>query len=83
MFGLSKEKDVVNGLEQNETMMTHRESDKKIQGKKVIWAVTNKRLLCVNKGSKSIMNSYDLATIVVIVKNKKKLHEICINWGFN
>jgi hypothetical protein len=71
MFGLSKEKEVVNGLEQNEIMMTHRESDKKIQGKKVIWAVTNKRLLCVNKGSKSILNSYDLATIVVIVKNKK------------
>ena len=71
MLGLGKEKEVVNGLEQNEIMMTHRESDKKIQGKKVIWAVTNKRLLCVNKDNKSILNSYDLATIVVIVKNKK------------
>ena len=73
MFGLGKSKGKanVNGLEQNEVVMTQRESNTKIQGKKAFWAVTNKRLLSVSKDNDSIINSYDLSKVIVIVKNKK------------
>jgi hypothetical protein len=74
VFGRSKDKPEVVGLELGEDVLVKSAAareDGKFFGKKLFYAVTNKRLLLVDKEAKTILKSHDLRTITPILKNVK------------